>query len=84
MRPKLLAVVAVLAAAPALALAQPYYRDARPRYVPPHAAQVYASPRHYAAQCYAWCPEDRNPCDPANFKIADGRCKPAGTTGFDR
>ena len=24
--------------------------------------------------CRRWCIEDRNPCDPPNFKVADGRC----------
>ena len=24
--------------------------------------------------CRRWCLEDRNPCDPPNFKVADGRC----------
>jgi hypothetical protein len=24
--------------------------------------------------CRRWCVEDRQPCDPVQFKIADGRC----------
>lgn len=24
--------------------------------------------------CIAWCPGDLNPCDPPEFKRADGRC----------
>jgi hypothetical protein len=24
--------------------------------------------------CARWCLQDRNPCDPPDFKIADGRC----------
>jgi hypothetical protein len=24
--------------------------------------------------CRRWCLEDRNPCDPVHFKVADGRC----------
>ena len=26
--------------------------------------------------CPRWCRNDRTPCDPPNFKIADGRCAP--------
>jgi hypothetical protein len=50
--------------------------------------QVYAKPRviqrgdyadpFYGRQgnriCRRWCLEDRNPCDPPEFKAADGRC----------
>jgi hypothetical protein len=24
--------------------------------------------------CRRWCLDDRNPCDPVQFKVADGRC----------
>jgi hypothetical protein len=24
--------------------------------------------------CVKWCPFDQNPCDPPQFKVADGRC----------
>ena len=24
--------------------------------------------------CARWCLQDRNPCDPPEFKVADGRC----------
>jgi hypothetical protein len=24
--------------------------------------------------CARWCLQDRNPCDPPQFKVADGRC----------
>ena len=24
--------------------------------------------------CVPWCPSDLNPCDPPEFKVADGRC----------
>lgn len=24
--------------------------------------------------CRRWCTEDRNPCDPVQYKVADGRC----------
>jgi hypothetical protein len=24
--------------------------------------------------CPRWCLEDRNPCDPPQYKVADGRC----------
>lgn len=30
--------------------------------------------------CRRWCIEDRNPCDPARYKDADGRC--SGTRNF--
>jgi hypothetical protein len=50
--------------------------------------QIYSEPRpvqrgdegdpFYGLQngqiCRRWCLEDRNPCDPPHFKIADGRC----------
>jgi len=73
-----------LAALPSVALAQPYYRDARgPQYEPQYEVQSYAA-RRGGGQCYAWCPQDYSPCDPANFKIADGRCRPAGAQGFSR
>jgi hypothetical protein len=26
--------------------------------------------------CQKWCEADLVPCDPPNFKIADGRCRP--------
>ena len=71
-------------ALPSVALAQPYYRPASdPRYEQQYEAQSYAG-RRGAGQCYAWCPQDYSPCDPANFKIADGRCRPAGAQGFSR
>jgi hypothetical protein len=25
--------------------------------------------------CARWCLQDRNPCDPPEFKVADGRCR---------
>jgi hypothetical protein len=37
----------------------------------------YADP-YYGRQgnriCPRWCLQDRNPCDPPEYKIADGRC----------
>ncbi len=27
-----------------------------------------------ARVCVPWCPADLNPCDPPEFKAADGRC----------
>jgi hypothetical protein len=50
--------------------------------------QVYAKPKvvkrgdyadpFYGRQngriCARWCLQDRNPCDPPDFKVADGRC----------
>jgi hypothetical protein len=73
-----------LAALPSVALAQPYYRDARgPQYESQYEVQSYAA-RLGGRQCTAWCPQDYSPCDPTNFKIADGRCRPAGAQGFSR
>jgi hypothetical protein len=32
-------------------------------------------PRNARGQvCVPWCPADRNPCDPPEYKQADGRC----------
>jgi hypothetical protein len=74
------------AALPCAALAQPYPRNARgPQYEPQYQDQMQSyAVRRGEAQCYAWCLQDYSPCDPANFKIADGRCRPAGAQGFDR
>ena len=69
-----------LAALPSVALAQPYFRDPRgPRFTPQYQDQVQS--RRGGGQCDAWCPQDYSPCDPANFKIADGRCKTGGRPG---
>jgi hypothetical protein len=81
---RILACSIALVALPSVVLAQPYYRDARgPHYEPEYEVQSYA-PRRGGGQCYAWCPQDYSPCDPANFKIADGRCSPPGAQGFSR
>jgi hypothetical protein len=40
-----------------------------------------AASARYAGRCQAWCDRDYSPCDPANFKIADGRC--AGLSSYD-
>ena len=32
--------------------------------------------------CRRWCIEDRNPCDPVHFKVADGRCSPENILPF--
>jgi len=59
------------------AFAQPYvYEQGRsPRYQRP-AQNVEMNARLDVGRCYSWCPEDHTPCDPANFKMADGprRC----------
>jgi hypothetical protein len=37
----------------------------------------YADPyfgRQGGRVCQRWCLEDRNPCDPPEYKIQDGRC----------
>ncbi|HEY8564184.1 MAG TPA: hypothetical protein VIL65_01695 [Beijerinckiaceae bacterium] len=68
-----LTLLAAIAATPALAqdyvLVDPYGRVVE-------APRGYGSPRGYAAAplCRPWCPADQSPCDPPNFKIADGRC----------
>ncbi|PIK74640.1 hypothetical protein CS379_01490 [Methylobacterium frigidaeris] len=35
-------------------------------------------PRTGPQACQRWCETDYVPCDPPNFKIADGRCRPFG------
>lgn len=50
--------------------AQPIYEDE-----PPPVSM------RYAGRCQPWCDRDFSPCDPANFKIADGRC--AGISPFN-
>ena len=80
---RILVACGVAFALPSVALAQPHYRDTRrPRYEPQYQGQEqsYAANRG-SGQCYAWCPQDYSPCDPANFKIADGRCKTGGRPG---
>jgi hypothetical protein len=61
-----------------------------PGYAKPPLGQVYSQPGpvqrgdfrdpYYGRQngqiCPRWCMEDRQPCDPPHFKIADGRCAP--------
>ena len=77
------ACIVAFAALPSAALAQPYSRDASgPHHEPQYQDQTqsYAA-RHGGGQCHAWCPQDYSPCDPANFKIADGRCKTGGRPG---
>lgn len=70
---------AVLATVATAALAQPVYVERQVVYgpgygAPPPYARVYGPP---PAMCQRWCPEDASPCDPVQFKIADGRCRPA-------
>ncbi|MBS7697398.1 MULTISPECIES: hypothetical protein [unclassified Chelatococcus] len=36
--------------------------------------KVYRNRQAVPQQCRPWCPRDTNPCDPPDFKIADGRC----------
>ena len=36
--------------------------------------RVYRNRQALPQQCLQWCPRDTNPCDPPDFKIADGRC----------
>ncbi|TGD94750.1 hypothetical protein EU555_31365 [Methylobacterium nonmethylotrophicum] len=39
-------------------------------------------PRTGPQVCQRWCEADHVPCDPPNFKIADGRCRPFGGSRF--
>ena len=65
---------AALTALPAIVEAGP--RRA-PRYVEEYQEPPVSS-RHQANRCIPWCDRDYSPCDPANFKIADGRCAGIG------
>jgi len=80
---RMLACRVAFAALPSLVLAQTYSHKAGGRHYEPQYREQVQSLRE-GGQCYAWCPQDYSPCDPANFKIADGRCRPAGAQGFDR
>ena len=55
------------------ALAQPLYVARGPRYERPPAPYTQRSP-YETVVCQRWCDADSLPCDPASFKIADGRC----------
>lgn len=67
-------VLSVFVAAPALADPPPRQVYSKPQRIQPGG---YADP-YYGRQngqiCPRWCLEDRNPCDPPDMKIADGRC----------
>jgi hypothetical protein len=82
---RIVACTAVLILLPSAALPQSnlYEQERAVRYER-SAPRVDMNARDYVGRCYAWCPEDHTPCDPANFKIADGRCRPAGAMGFSR
>jgi hypothetical protein len=41
---------------------------------PPEAYSPFAPVNGAPQYCQRWCARDFSPCDPANFKIADGRC----------
>lgn len=69
------------AAAFSPALAQDRSVDTAPSSLRPLLAQYYyEDPRTTRRQlpqqrvCVPWCPADQNPCDPPEFKRADGRC----------
>jgi hypothetical protein len=72
----------VTSAAVAAAFATPasaqYYRRA-PIYVEP--APPYVVPGR-AFYCQKLCPTDMSPCDPPEYKRADGRCTSPGTGRF--
>ena len=71
-----------------LALIAPIVSFTVPAQADPPPKQVYSKPSrlgpggyadpYYGRQggqvCPRWCLEDRNPCDPPEYKIADGRC----------
>jgi hypothetical protein len=62
-----LATAALMSLSPVLANAAQHH----PRHY--HRHQYYAvAPQQ--PRCAPWCPSDINPCDPVQFKIADGRC----------
>lgn len=69
------------AAALIVSASLPVHATSRPK-APPNSTQIqrgsYNDP-YFGTQngriCARWCLEDRNPCDPPNFKIADGRCR---------
>lgn len=60
-----------------LADAQPQpregYRTERPAAVRDSRQRSFDAPRP-GPLCIPWCSWDSNPCDPPQFKIADGRC----------
>jgi hypothetical protein len=70
-----LAALALLPAVPALAQYEPQGRVVSERLIverrggPPVAYQ--SRPQN---ACVPWCSGDNNPCDPPEFKAADGRC----------
>jgi len=73
---KALALAALCLLTPALAEAAPLEQVySKPKIVK---RGDYADP-YYGRQggriCARWCLQDRNPCDPPDFKIADGRCR---------
>ena len=77
--------IAAIVFMPSAACAQPHvYEQGRSARSQRPAQQGDMNARLGVGQCYAWCPEDHTPCDPANFKIADARCRPAGAMGFSR
>lgn len=68
---------AALATLASAALAQPVYVQRRaPAYAESYDAPYSPAYGRQAQVCQRWCPEDASPCDPVNFKIADGRCRP--------
>ena len=78
MRPGLaLAAIAasIFSAAPASAQ---YYHYGRPAY----AAPDYYAPARGEFVCRKLCPSDVTPCDPPEFKRADGRCTNPASGGF--
>ncbi|MBV1705590.1 MAG: hypothetical protein KGQ37_00110 [Hyphomicrobiales bacterium] len=77
----LVAGLAIAALGVALPLAQAeahdaYYYHHHVRHHRPVRHVYRAPPQVYHRVCVPLCPQDTLPCDPINFKIADGRCDP--------
>lgn len=70
-----LAMFVLAAATPAFAA--PESNGPRTGYHARRQADVYAG-QPAALTCARWCVQDLSPCDPPEFKISDGRCRPPG------
>lgn len=69
--------LALLTAAPAVAAPRETpRRDVREPRPPVIYAPAFPAPygRPGVPVCVPWCPQDTNPCDPPQYKQADGRC----------
>ncbi|MFE1597822.1 hypothetical protein [Methylobacterium sp. ID0610] len=72
----------LLAAGPGAAQGGPFFSDDGPevtgslRGAPPAYGPYGRADGFGPRVCQKWCEADLLPCDPPNFKIADGRCRP--------